>query len=62
MDTNKSDRRKGNQNATGHQKPQSGKLIYGDGCRYAKTCFECPLPDCIYDTSNMRKIKREVIK
>jgi hypothetical protein len=62
MDTNKPDWRKGNHNATGHQKPRNGNLIYGDGCRYAKTCFRCPLPDCTYDTSNMGKLKREVAK
>ena len=26
------------------------KYLHGDGCKHSKACFDCPLPDCIWQS------------
>lgn len=52
-------KRIGNKNATGHQKPRNGDLLYGDGCFRHPHCESCPFSDCVWDPANDRKWNRQ---
>ncbi len=60
MSNAKTDNRKGNHNAVGHQRQKPGHLLYGAGCDFSKTCFECPEPDCRYDTAKSRALMKKI--
>ena len=31
-----------------------GNLLYGHGCPFCRSCFECPFRDCIYNGESSR--------
>jgi hypothetical protein len=39
----------------GKENPETGREGIPDGCNIAPSCFQCPLPDCLWETPTARR-------